>query len=358
METGTKSTDIIDLGKLFGRLWEKRKFFLLKVWPITFVISCLIIICVPRGYTTSAKLAPEMGNMAAGGTFGSIASAFGIDLNAMQTSDAINPLLYPDLMEDNGFVSDLFTIKVKSADGEIDTDYFTYLQNYQKSAWWSKVMKWITSGIKSMFPKDDKPTAGAGTGGEKSPYWLTETEEAQASKVRANINFSIDKQTGVITISTQAQDALICKTLADSVQTHLQEFITDYRTNKARIDEEHYRQLVSEAQADYERTCEAYARASDANQGVVLKRYQLQIENIERDMQMKYTTLQTLNTQLQMASAKVQERTPAFTVIKGASVPQRPTTPKRMIFVVGMLFLVTLCTSVWLVRDILFKKSS
>ena len=122
-------------------------------------------------------------------------------------------------------------------------------------------------------------------------------------------------------------------------------------TNKARIDEEHYRQLVREAQADYERTCEAYARASDANQGVVLKRYQLKIENIERDMQMKYTTLQTLNTQLQMASAKVQERTPAFTLLKGASVPVKPAGPKRMLFVLGMLIMVTFGGIVYIIKD-------
>ena len=35
---------------------------------------------------------------------GSIASSFGFDLGEMQSSDAINPLLYPDLMDDNAFV--------------------------------------------------------------------------------------------------------------------------------------------------------------------------------------------------------------------------------------------------------------
>ena len=357
MKSESNKTDIIDLGKIFSRVWEKRKLFLYKVWPITFVLSCLIIICVPRSYTTTAKLAPETGNMSAGGTFGSIASAFGIDLNNIQTSDAINPLLYPDLMEDNAFVARLFDVRVKSADGKIDTDYFTYLQKHQKSPWWSSVMRWITGGIKSILPKKEETPELSG-GGQKSPYWMTEAEEAQAGKIRANIHFSIDKQTAVITIDTKAQDALICKTLADSVQLRLQQFITDYRTNKARIDEEHYHQLLAEARADYEQTCADYARLSDANQDAVLKKYQLQIENMERDMEMKYTTLQTLNGQLQMASAKVQERTPAFTVIKGASVPQRASEPKRMIFVIGMLFIVTLCLSFWLVRDIIFPRES
>lgn len=67
-------------------------------------------------------------------------------------------------------------------------------------------------------------------------------------------------------------------------------------------------------------------------------------------MEMKYAVLQQLNTQLSMASAKVQERTPAFTVIKGAEVAIKPAGPKRMLFVAGMLIFVTFVGMFWLVR--------
>lgn len=40
------------------------------------------------------------------------------------------------------------------------------------------------------------------------------------------------------------QDPLISATMADSVSMHLQQFITKYRTNKARIDVEHYQKLA------------------------------------------------------------------------------------------------------------------
>ena len=142
----------------------------------------------------------------------------------------------------------------------------------------------------------------------------------------------------------------MAKILADSVQNHLQQFVTNYRTNKARVDEKHYKQLYDEAVSAYEQSCDEYARMSDAYSNVVLNRYQMKLDNQEKDMQLKYTALQTINTQLQVASAKVQERTPAFTVIKGASVPLRPAGPKRMIFVLGMLMLVTFAEICWLLR--------
>ena len=42
-----------------------------------------------------------------------------------------------DLMEDNGFVYKLFSIKVKNQEGDINTTYHDYLQKHQKKAWWS-----------------------------------------------------------------------------------------------------------------------------------------------------------------------------------------------------------------------------
>ncbi len=91
-----KNPNIIDLRLIGKKLWDNRKLFY-KVLPITFVLACLYIICIPRTYSTEVKLAPEVeSNM--GGGLSSLASSFGFDLNNMQTTDAINPMLYPDLM--------------------------------------------------------------------------------------------------------------------------------------------------------------------------------------------------------------------------------------------------------------------
>ena len=344
-----KEMEVIDLRVVFKKIWSRRKLFY-KVLPIPFVLSCAIILCVPRYYTSSLSLAPEIGNSSGmGGTLGSLASSFGLDLGAMETTDAINPMLYPDLMEDNGFVTGLFDIHVKSVDGEISCSYYEYLTKHQKRAIWTYAIGWV----KRLFTPKDK---GGNKGGEFDPYILTKKQDDVAALIRSFVTISIDKKTAVITIETKAQDALICKTVADSVKERLQIFITNYRTNKSRIDEQYYKKLVDEAKADYEKARRLYASYADANMEVMLESYKATQADLENDMQLKYNTYTTLMTQYQAAKAKVQERTPAFTLVKGAAVPIKPAGPKRMLFVIGMCILVTMITSLWLIRDVVKKQ--
>ncbi|MBR5730201.1 MAG: chain-length determining protein [Prevotella sp.] len=332
-----KELEVIDLRQVFSKIWQRKMLFV-KVLPIVFILSCLYIICIPRTFTTNTKMAPELDNPMSGGTLGDIASSLGFNIGDMQTSDAITPLLYPDLMEDNKFVTDLFNIKVESLDGEIKTTYYDYLKKHQKSPWWNKVIY----PIKNLFKSKEKEFVQ--TGGKINPYKLSRKDDEIAGAVRNNISLSIDKKNAVISINTKAQDALICKTLADSMRLKLQAFITEYRTNKVRNDLNYYRKLMEEAKASYEKARRLYGSYSDANTDVVLESYRAKQNDLENDMQLKYNNYTAMVTQYQAAKAKVQERTPAFTMIKGAAVPVKPSGPKRMIFVLIMLFLSFIAT--------------
>lgn len=342
MEENKKQPEVIDLRLVIKKIRANKRLFY-KTLPIAFVISCVYIFSIPRYYTSEAKIAPEMGNSMEGGTIGSIAASFGFDLSDMQTSDAITPLLYPDLMDDNGFVTRMFNIQVRDAEGEIKTTYYDYLKNHQKDAWFKYPLHWI----KELLPKD------ADSNEENvafDPYDLSRADNDIAEAIRGNIKISIDKKTGVITIVTKAQDKLICKTLADSVMSQLQEFIIDYRTNKARNDYEYYKKLVADAKSDYETVRRKYGATSDANMEVTMKSMELLLTDLENDMQLKFNTYTTMCTQLEAAKAKVQDRTPAFTIIEGAAVPVKPAGPKRMIFVIGMMFLTFIGTSFYITK--------
>lgn len=340
-ENKISNVKIIELQPIVKKLWRHRRLFY-KVLPIVFVVSCIYIFSLPRFYTTDAKLAPELGGSMGGGSLGSIASAFGFDFGDMQTSDAITPLLYPDLMEDNAFVTQLFPIKVVNKDGDIKATYFEYLKKYQKRPWWGGFTSWFFNLFKSN-EKGDSTTF--------DPYCLSKKDNEIVDKIRKNIRLNIDKKTGVITIIVEDQDPRICKTLSDSAMNRLQQFITEYRTNKARKDYDYYKQLTSEAKKDYESARQQYANMSDASTNVSLRSVELKLEDMENDMQLKYNTYTTLNTQLQAAKAKVQERTPVFTILKGAAVPIKPAGPKRMFFVMGMMVVAFMGVSAY----ILFK---
>lgn len=340
MEDNNKDLKVIDVFDLVKKMWANKKLYT-KTLPIAFVISCIYILGFPRYYSTEIKLAPELGGSSMVSTLGSLASSLGFDLNELESNDAITPLLYPDLMEDNGFVTSLFNVKVTSKDGSINTTYHDYLQKYQKPIIWLVPIDWV----KNLFKKEGEKGAAGGS----DPYFLSKKEDEIAKIIRGKINISFDKKTAVICISVQDQDALICKTIGDSVKTRLQDFITEYRTNKARIDYDYYLKLTMEAKQDYERARQEYGRTADANSSVALKSVELKLEDMENDLQLRFNSYSAVNSQMQVAKAKVQECTPAFTVIKGASVPVKPSGPKRMFFVLAMLFLTTLGTSFYIV---------
>lgn len=332
----------IDYRLVWKKIKERKRLFY-KTLPTAFIIACIYSLSIPRYYTTETKLAPEMDSSIPGGALGSIASSFGFDLSDMQTSDAITPLLYPDLMEDDGFVSHMFNIKVVSKDGTISTTYKDFLTKYKKTEWWNQAI----SFVKKLFKKKEEKNHS-----DFDPYNMSKSDSEVAEAIRNDVTFKADKKTGVITIRVQTQDPLICKTVADSTRSYLQQFITNYRTNKARTDYNYFKGLANEAKHDYERTRQIYANLADANTKVALKSVEMKMEDMENDLQLKFNAYSTLNTQLQASKAKVQERTPAFTVIKGASVPVRHTGPKRMLIVLLFLILTFIGTSAYILKDI------
>ena len=224
-------------------------------------------------------------------------------------------------------------------DGNIATSYYEYLLHKQKKPWWSTMLSAVFSS------KDDSEQQ------EKiNPFILNKEQDEIVNIIGEKVTCIVDKKTYVISIIVEDQDPLICATIADSAKQHLQTFITDYRTTKARNDMEYYKTLTAEAKADYEKARQRYGSYSDANMDIVLESYRAKRDDLENDMQLKFNTYSTLNTQLQTAKARVQEKTPAFTTLQSATVPIKPAGPKRVIFVGVVLLLTFIGNSLWVLR--------
>jgi uncharacterized protein involved in exopolysaccharide biosynthesis len=56
-------------------------------------------------------------------------------------------------------------------------------------------------------------------------------------------------------------------------------------------------------------------------------------------MQLKYTIYQQVVEQLQLAKAKVQERTPAFTIVQEATVPIKHSSRPKVVSLIIWMFL-------------------
>lgn len=333
MEEGKKNIININIVEVIRILWADKK----KVCIYAFVagvIGVALAFGTPKIYKSTVILAPEESGAGFSGNISSLASMVGMNLKIGQTGDALYPEIYPELMSSTDFIVGLFPIEVtKDKTGETYT-YQDYIQNHQKLAVSDYPIALIVNLIEKL-----KNEESPGAGHEVDPFRLTKKEDAVAKAISGNLDCAVDKKTNVITITVTDQDPLIAATVADSVQMHLQRSITEYRTKKARIDLEYMEQLFAEARKQYDDARKAYAVYADANRDVLLQVYKMKEEDLENDMQLKYSIYQQVVEQRQLAQAKLQERTPAFTIVQRATVPIKHSSRPKVVTLAIWMFL-------------------
>ena len=339
----------LSMNELFHEILKHGRLYY-KVMSITFVLGVIYAMSIPKTYRCTVMLAPELASTSRSGSLASIASSFGIKLgsgNLGGNSEALFPTLYPDLMNSVAFRTSLFPITVQREDDSTHTvmTYYDYLLDGQKRPWWSMGIKAFFDAISSLFPQKDEEEPV-----EVNPFWLTKKQDKVAKAIEKKVVCDVDKKTLVITIDVVDQDPLIAATMADSVQVRLQKFITDYRTHKARIDLEYNQKLFVEAQERYEEARQRSAAFSDANQKLFLESVRSERTKLENEMQLQYRTYSQVAAQLQLAEAKVQEETPAFTILQPASVPLKKYGPRRKMIVLVFLFLGFIGTTAYMLH--------
>lgn len=334
----------IDFKKIAKAIKRHRKYYYYAL-PFTLVFTYLMICCVPRYYSCSVVLAPESDDITSSGGLSSAMSSLGLSgLGKLGNNDAISPDLYPDLLSSNDFLVKMFPITVATRKGDVSTNYYDYLDKHTKHSWWEKIIGKISELIKPT-PKSDFRGKG-----KVDVLHMDKKQQDIAGLIRKNISCEIDQKTYAITVTVKDQDPCVCAIIADSTKQHLQDFIIEYRTSKARNDFAYYNKLYSEAKQNYDKARRKYASFSDANMDVTMTSVRSVIEDLENEMQLKYNIYSTMNTQRQTALAKIQENTPAFTTLQSATIPIKPAGPKRMIISLAMVVVVFVGMSLYFLR--------
>lgn len=357
MEDNNKNIELIeDFKKILGFikiLWSERKLFY-KTCGCAVVLALVIAFSVPKRYTVEVALAPESGSSMDMGGLSSLASMAGINIGAMGSEDAIVPDLYPMIVHSKDYLIRLFDIPVTTMDGELSTTYYDYLLEHQKIAWWGYPMKGLGELMKLISPakEDSLPMLN----GKRNYMFLTNKERGVINMLQTHIVCNVDKKNGIIRMQVTEQDPLIAAVIADSVRAALNDFIIEYRTNKARQDYHYMNNLYLEAKAEYMRTQAAYTSFADANLNLNSARAQSKRDDLEKEMQLAYNVYSQLANQLQLVKAKIQESTPAYTVLESSTVPERASSPKKLLLLVAFGFLACVGTAGWIFWKKVIKK--
>lgn len=324
---------------------------LYKAAAVGVVLGILIALGTPKQYTVSITLSPEMGSGKSGSGLASMAASFLGGSIGSDSPDALNATLTPDIVTSTPFLMELFDARVVSQDKQIDTTFTAYLDE-QKSSWMGYVLKapgMAISGIKSLFSEKKEKTETI----QEGTIELNEEDAAKLEGLRQQIMADVDKKTAITTLSVTLQDPKVTATIADSVVSKLQQYITAYRTRKAKEDCQYLEKLYKERQQEYYDAQQRYARYVDANSNVVFQSTLAERERLQNDMNLAYQVYSQVAQQLQVARAKVQEEKPVFAVVEPAVVPLNPSGTSRKVIVLGFIFLAVAFTGAW---ELLGKK--
>ena len=333
-----KKSAPIDFGAIWAAIIKHKKLYY-KVLGVAFIVGLVISFSLPKTYNCKILLAPELGgNSSSASGLASLASSFGVNIGGGSSSsgDAITPTVYPDLMKSVDFKTALFPVKVKQKKDKEPMTLYSYFKNEWKFPWWENFF-----GL--LAPPKQKDTL-------VNNFELTGEQAYIASLIIKNVTCNIDKKTNLITIDVTAQDPHVAALLADSVKTRLQDFLTEYRTNKARHDLEYAEMLQRQAKKDFEHARRLYVEYMDANQDIQLMSAMQRQNDLENEMQLQYNNYTAVSAQVIDAKAKVQKETPAFTTLQSATVPLGPTSPKKPQIILICLFLAALGTTIYVLQ--------
>ena len=336
----------IDLMDILRRIVGIRK-AIYKAAGIGLLIGIVVAISIPKQYTVTVTLSPEMGSAKEGGLSGLAASFLGNGVTMGDATDALNASLSADIVSSTPFLMELSAMKIPVTRNEVMT-LDTYLDE-ESSPWWSYVIglsSMAIGGVKSLFISEEDEFMSS----DKASHGTIELSKKESVKIetlKRKIAASVDKKTAMTTVAVTFQNPKVAAIVADSVVGKLQEYIINYRTSKAKEDCVYLERLFKERQQEYYVAQKKYADYLDSHDNIILQSARAEQERLQNDMSLAYQVYSQVASQLQVARAKVQEEKPVFAVVEPAVVPLDPSGTSKKIYVLAFIFLSVCIVIFW-----------
>lgn len=232
----------------------------------------------PKKYKVEVSLSPESGISGTSGLSG-IASMFGLgNASTGFGEDALTFNMFPEIVKTNPFALEMLQIPIQTQKGDCVILY-DYLDT-EKKPWWSHIMGApgiLIGGIKSFFKEEQKDSIRA-----IDSFRLTPEQSGRIGMLKKVLEVETDKKSNMTKVTVSLQDPLAAAIVADSAVHKLQEYITDYRTRKAKQDYDFQLSLCEQYKKEYFEAQQEYAKFADANRNVILQTVTSEKERLQK----------------------------------------------------------------------------
>lgn len=310
----------VDIWDFIPKLKKSSRFIL--YFALCFaVLGGLVAFGSTKKYKAEMLLSPEL-NGSEEGNLSSIADIVGLSFDFGGGSEAVNVMIYPNVVSSKRFLMDLADIPVRTEDNDSMSLRMFFKENEKGGL--DFVWKGIGALRRMISGKKKVPGVGIDSGNSSSFIFLSEQDALFVDRLKKSVDINVDDKTGLIMVSATTADPYVSAALTDTVGKRLQSYITNYRTTKAKQDYEYYNNMSRDAERKYRETLDTYADYVDSNMQAVLQRVKGKQDKLESEVALVSQVYMQLEQKKELAKAKIQEVKPAFVVIDPVSVPLKP----------------------------------
>ena len=343
-------TDEIDLIELLKKLWSGKMIIFYSIIAGS-LIGLLIALLTPNSFLASTSIVPQISNETkVSGNFSGLAALAGIDIGSGGSSDELSPYVYPLLVESVPFQLELMYSDFNFKDIKEPISYFKY-QTEIKSTSILQTIKKYTIGLPFLILdlfKGEKSTIGYDLSDSKSIYQFTE-EEAKVSEILTeNISVEINDKDNFILIKSISQEPLLSAQLTKMVTELLQKYITKIKIAKAQENLKFLKERMKEKEINFKNVQLELAKFSDRNKNVVSVISSMKQQNLQSEYNLAFGVYSELAKQIEQAEIQVKKDTPILTILKPVQIPDKKSSPNRLLILLIYTFLGGVLSCGWI----------
>jgi hypothetical protein len=327
----------IDIMAMVRNLWDGRKTIII-ITAVFIVLGLVAALTMKRTYTVQSTMVPQMSSRS-NSSLGSLAALAGVDLGMTNNAADLSPLIYPQIVNSVPFRKELLYTPLHYAKADTAVSMFTYQKEYVKPSVMSYVLKYtiglpgvIMGAIRGEKPELTLPSGEADNA--PKPILLTKDEEKFMKILSQNVNLSVDKKEGYITLSVTGSEPIQTAELAMAAQQLLQKEVTRFRTEKAQDNLDYIQARYDESKAEAEAYQSQLATVRDRSQQMSSSRARIEQERIQMKYNVASSIYSEMAKQLEQAKMQVKRDTPILTVVQPVTVPAKPSNSRAKTLIV------------------------
>ena len=333
--------DEIDLLALAKTLWNGRKTVIYAVIAGA-ILGLIAAISSPKEYTASTVIVPQLGeSQSRMGGLGGLAALAGISVD-MSTTSELSPMVYPQIVSSTPFQLELMNTKLNFQGNPSAITLLDYYTKSEPSV--IATIKKYTLGLPGVLigairgkPKEITLISSADSVGQ--PILLTRDQVIVQKILQSLVSLEMNSKEGYITLTASMPEALPAAQLAQSAQTLLQRYITEFRIKKAKANLDFIQGRYNETKAEFEKAQVSLAIVSDRNKNFTSGLPRIEIDRIQTKYTIAFTVFQDLAKQLEQNKIQVKKETPSFAIVKPVTVPSGSSKPNRLMILFIWIFL-------------------